>query len=431
MIIGYTPLDPIVVLFGTLMAIYFLVCKPVKLMEWLPTALTIYFFIPIVTLLTLWQTVPMLLMGRLFVKGRIYSAPFVKPFIITVGLAFLVSTGYALTYGESMSRTIIRFTYYFGLFALFSFVFEMGRKKECQDLFLRGMVALGVVLALYGIYQIIAIYSGLPVRGIVRGVSGAEFAMEQGVPRINSFASEPKRLGYVMFLCGMAALSIARREPGEANKMRWRAFGIFAVSLFTFAGSYFLAIAIFAILASLIFPSRATIWVLGIAVLISFIDFMVPDLNLFNVFASGYDRRMTELEVGLTGERVYRQEFYAWDYIYQDPIAAVFGVGLGQYYSVFNQTYGFGAGLSESGTLNPLNSNFLELLFDLSGIAAVVFYSGVILLIIRLRLAGEIFLCLGLLFVTIQSLTIITMHWMVLFSALGASRLVTNRLLPS
>lgn len=423
MLFGYTPLDPLVVLIGTGIAVFFLARNPVRLMGLMPTALTIYFFIPTVTLLTLWQTVPLLLTGRLFLKARIHVARFAQPFLMVLLFAFAASSLYAVLHGGDTTRAAVRMLYYLGLFALMSFAYEMGRKPECLNILMRGLVVLGAVLAVYGLYQFVAAQTGLPVRGIVRGLNGAQMPFEGGVPRINSFASEPKRLGYVMFLCGMAALFLARATPAKAQRLTWTAYGIFALSIMTFAASYFLTIALFAAVALLLYPSRAAIYALGLILLGALIALVFPDLGLIDAIVEGYERRAAEFEVGLDGQVVYRQEFYAWDYLANNPASAISGVGLGQYFGVLNQAYGLGVGYSERGALLPLNSNFLELLFDLSGIAAVVVYAGIVLLILRLRSAGETFLCLALLFVTLQSLTILTLQWMVLFAGIGTARL--------
>jgi hypothetical protein len=50
-------------------------------------------------------------------------------------------------------------------------------------------------------------------------------------------------------------------------------------------------------------------------------------------------------------------------------------------------------------------------------------YLSTIALILKLRQAGETFLCLSLLFVTIQSFTILTLPFMALFAGIGIARL--------
>ena len=424
---GYTPLDPLIVLLGTGMAIYFLGTRPLRLMVWLPAMLTLYFFIPFVTLLTMWQTVPLLLAGRALLKGRIQahaSAQLLLLFLLTV---FIASAFYAVLIGPDPTRAVIRVMYYAGVFAIMSFAYEMGRREECYELLLKGLVVLGTVLMIYGLYQIIAAYSGLPFRGIRRGLNQAQAAFEGGFFRVNSLATEPKRLGYVMFICAMACLFMIRFRPDRALRLKWTSAGILMMSLFTFAGSYFAAILLFSAVASVLYPSRATKYVLSIFSLVIIAMAVFPDLDLFNTIQEGVERRLNEVEVGLEGYKVYRQEFYAWDYLDNHPMAAISGVGVGQYYKVFSETYGIGAGISPYGGLLPLNSNFLELVFDLGGIAAVMFYGAIGGLILALRRHGETFLCLALLFLTMQSVTILTLHFMVLFAGVGTGRLTLAR----
>lgn len=424
---GYTLLDPLIVLLGTGIAIYFLGTRPLRLMAWLPAMLTVYFFIPFVTLLTMWQTVPLLLAGRALLKGQLRAHGSVQLILLALLTVFMASAFYAVLLGPDPARAVIRILYYMGIFAIMSFAYEMGRREECYALLLKGLVTLGVVLMIYALYQIVAAYTGLPFRGILRGTGGAQAAFEGGFFRVNSLATEPKRLGYVMFVCALACLFLVQIRPERARRLKWTAAGILIMSLFTFAGSYFTAILLFGIVASILFPSRATKYVFGIFGVLIILMTAFPDLGVLEAVREGIDRRLNEVEVGLDGTRVYRQEFYAWDYLANHPAAAVFGIGIGQYFQTFANTYGIGAGINHFGGLQPLNSNFLELVFDLGGIAAVVFYGAIGVLILVLRRRGETFLCLALLFLTTQSLTILTLQFMVLFAGVGTGRLALAR----
>lgn len=424
---GYTPLDPLIVLLGTGLAVYFLGTRPLRLMAWLPAMLTVYFFIPFVTLLTMWQTVPLLLASRVLLKGQIRADGPVRLFLLLLLTGFAVSAFYAGLLGHDLTRAVIRSIFYIGVFAIMSFTYEMGRREDCYELLLKGLAILGTVLAVYALYQLLAAYTGLPFRGILRGIGGAQAAFEGGFFRPNSLASEPKRLGYVMFVCALACLFLARLRPEQSRRLNWTGAGILVMSLFTFAGSYFAAIALFGILASILFPSRSTKYVLGFVAVVVITMTAFQDSNLVQTIEHGIERRLNEVEVGLDGYKVYRQEFYAWDYLDKNPSAALFGVGVGQYYQTFSNTYGLGAGISEKGGLLPLNSNFLELVFDLGGIVATAFYGAIVLLILALRRQGETFLCLALLFLTVQSLSILTLHFMVLFAGVGTGRLALAR----
>lgn len=423
MIFGYTPFDPLVVLIGTAMALWFLSKRPMRLVPYLPTALSLYFFIPTVTLLTLWQTVPMLLTARLVVLGKLHLPGRARTVIAVCGLAFAASSAYAVTAGDDSARAVIRIVYYLGILALFSFSYEMGRRPEAHELLLKGFVVIGIVYTAYGLYQIVAIETGLPVRGILRGTSGADMAYEYGLVRINSLANEPKRLGYVMFMSAMACLFFVRSRPRHARRMKVAAISILALSLFTFAGSYFLAIAIFAGAALFLYPTRIAKYAALLLALGAAATGFFPELGVFDTLQHGYERRLEEVEIGVDGERVYRQEFFAWEYIKTNPISALFGVGMGQYFTELYQAYGPGVGINRYGTLIPMNSTFLETLLDLGGPVAILLYVSLAWLIWRLRQAGEAFLSLGLLFLTVQSLTILTLQFIVVIAGLGLARL--------
>jgi len=429
MVFGYTPLDPLVVLWGTLLAIWYLQKAPVKLIGFMPTALSLWFFVPVVTNLTLWQTVPLLLTGRILLKGGWRLPRSIQPMIFILMMIFAISAGFALVAGADGTRAIIRIVYYVGILATLAFAYEMGRRPDAYEILLKGLIVMGVVYAVYGAYQIVAFYTGLPVRGIVYSASGGSImAFEGGLLRINSFANEPKRLGYVLFLAAMACVFLARMRPARrARQLRWTAVGIFGISIMTFAGSYFIAIVLFGSGVLLLYPSRATVYVFGAVVIGVGVSVAVPDLGILEAIQHGYVRRSAEIELGLDGKVVYRQEFFAWDYLANNPIPFLTGVGVGQYFSVLNNTYGVGAGYDELGGLMPLNSNFLELIFDLGLIAAVLIYGGLILLVFRLRRAGETFFCLSLLFLVVQSLTILNLLYIVLFAGMALGRLTLQR----
>jgi hypothetical protein len=108
MVFGYTPLDPLVVLWGTLLAIWYLQKAPVKLIGFMPTALSLWFFVPVVTNLTLWQTVPLLLTGRILLKGGWRLPRSIQPMIFILMMIFAISAGFALVAGADGTRAIIR-----------------------------------------------------------------------------------------------------------------------------------------------------------------------------------------------------------------------------------------------------------------------------------------------------------------------------------
>lgn len=427
MIFGYTPFDPLVVLAGALLAIHFLVKNPMRLMAWLPVAMSLYFFIPTITFLTLWQVVPLLLLARVLLTGRVFVPVSAQPIFAMFVIAFLVSFSFVLISDGDIGRAVIRALNYSGMFALFSFSYEMGRKPETHHLFLKGMVIVGVVYAGYGVYQIFAMTVGLPFRGIVRGTQTVQMASEMGIPRINSLASEPKRLGYVLFLSGLACFALGRMEQEKQRKLNLAGIAVVAVSLFTLSGSYFFSIVVFLIVTAILYPVRYAKFVLLICLVVVAALVFAGDSGLIEAISAGNQRRLAEIEVGLDGEVVYRQEFYATDFLSNHPKSTLFGVGVGQYFTALSDTYGEGVGYSNKGSIIPLNSNFLELVLDFGGIIAVLFYGTIGLVVWRLHVAGEHFYCLGLLFLSIQSFSLLTLGFLTLFLGIGAGRLTLHR----
>ncbi|HCQ66711.1 MAG TPA: hypothetical protein DIU07_16880 [Rhodobacteraceae bacterium] len=424
MIFGYTLLDPLVVLLGTALAIRLLATDSVRLVAYLPAALSVYFFIPTVTLLTLWQVVPMLLVLRVFLRGRITVPSSVRPVFGLFALVLFASAGYGFIPGSDTTRASIRVFYYLGVFGLFAFAYEMGRHQKSYVYLLRGFAVLAGVFAIYGVYQIVAYYTGLPFRGIVYGPSGAGFPVINGLPRINSLANEPKRLGFVLFVGALAFFELARHVDAS-RRTRYQLYGAFilAVSVLTFSSSYFISVAAFGVAALLLYPKRSVRYVIPVIVASAIVWAIGNQLGLGETLANIFDSRYAELELGLDAKFVYRQEFYARDYLLNHPWAILTGVGVGQYYSVLFSEYGVGVGYNEYGGLMPLNSMLLELLFDLGGLVTVPFYILLGMLVLKLRRSGLRFLTLALLYLTLQSLSIQTLHFQMLIAGLALGQL--------
>ncbi len=425
MVFGYTNFDPLVVIFGTLLAIWYLNRNAVKLIGFMPTALSLWFFIPWFNTFTLSQALPLVLTARAALKGSIKLPKMARPVLLILAPCVAVSCLIAFSLGAQQARAIIRIIYYLSLFAMFGFSYELGRKPEATKILLKGFVILGIVYSMYGAYQILAYYTELPVRGIVRDTSGGStIAAMRGLPRVNSLANEPKRLGYVLFLSALACVFLARIQSRKVSqKLYGSATFIVAMSIMTFSSSYFLALACFSVGLLFLKPSKSMLYTVGIAIIAVIIVLLLPNSGILQAIVNSYDQRMSEFDHGIDNTVVYRQEFFAWDYLFKNPWAALFGVGLGQYYSVLNETYGYGAGLGEGGDLLPLNSNFLELVFDFGGIATLTIYSSLVALIIKLQKMKEFFYCYGILFLLCQSFTILTLIFTTLLAGLAVGRI--------
>lgn len=422
MLIGYTLFDPLLVVCGTILAAFLLVRNPLRLLYFLPMMLSLWFFVPLITNLTLWQTVPLLLIAYCTLKSpKLPGSAFVL--VSAVIASVVLSAAYAFVNTGDPVRIAIRLFYYLSSLAVFFFCYEMGRRPHANVFLLRGCIFLGVVFSIYGFYQIVAYYTGLPVRGIVYSAGGGSvIADEGGFPRINSLANEPKRLGYVLFIASMAAIFF-KRSFDSSWKYTWRAGYIFFASLLTFSGSYFLAIFLFITAYLVIYPSRASKYLIAITPIGFFLINNLLDMPIFEVLETGFLRRLQEFEVGLDGAVVYRQEFYILDYFYNNPSSIFTGVGLGQYYYIMHDIYGTGAGIHENGSLMSANSNVLELILDMGLIGPALFYLGLAILVFRLRRERETFLCLGLLFLVIQSFMLVTLSFIAVFAGVGLGRL--------
>jgi hypothetical protein len=427
MVFGYSFIDPLVVLALAALSGYLLFRDPRRLLGWIPATLTLYFFVPLVTLLSIGQVVTLMLTGRMALNTRIHVSRQSVSALAVMACCFMVSIFIALIEGGELERIGLRALFYLGLLAIFSFCYEFGASQNSYEILIKGLSILGIVLAIYGIYQIVAVYTGLPLRGIVRGTRGAQIAIEAGILRINSLASEPKRLGFVMLICALACFEWARLHRRKSTGLkRWGAF-VLGTSFLTLSGSYFFAIFIFVVVLIFIFPSRATKFAVLAACAVIVMS-LFPETRIAESFSSAYERRAQEVEIGLDGTRVYRQEFFALDYLGENPASIIAGVGIGQYYGVLNRAYWPGVGIGEDGeTLVPMNSSLLEVLFDLSGVFVVIFYSSLGILIWRLRCIGERFICLALLFSAIQSLTIQTLPFIAMLAGVGTARLLLYR----
>lgn len=424
MLIGYTLFDPVFVLAGTAYAILLLSKNSEKLFVFLPLAFSLYFILPAVGYLTLSRTIPLLLIVRLIILGRFHTSPTVNNFLVPLVLILAASFLIAPVLGADQTRVFVRFLYYVGMIALFLFCFEIGSRPGSDALLVKGFAMSAVVLTAYGGYQIVAHYTGLPFRGIVYGPNSSGYFAEMfGLPRVNSLANEPKRLGFVLFVGALACFKMAREIPRK--RMRWTAWGWSAllVSLLTFSSSYFLTLVLFVPCLFLLYRPklRPSIIFAGIIILAGLA--IGPGMKIVEVLGETYERRMAEISLGLDGKVVYRQEFYAEEYLKRHPIQIISGVGVGRYYQVLNKEFGHGVGYSENGGLAPLNSNVFEAVFDLGGIGAVLLYAGIFAVLVRLRLKGFDFLFLSLLFLALHSLTILTLPYMVLASGFSVGQL--------
>lgn len=425
MIFGYTPLDPVFVLAGSLFSLYLLLVHPNRLMLYLPAALSVYAIAPFVTLLTVADTVPLLILLITLLSGKFALPQRIQPWLITLVFLIFFQALVALVADDlSPDRILIRSLYYLTLLTLFIFSLNACRKDETYHLLLRGMAIIAAIHAIYGLYQLIAVPAGLPVRGILRGTTGADIAMEGIFVRINGLANEPKRLGYVLGIGALAFFELARRHQG-ARRRRLRQAGalVLAISLLTFSGSYFLALALMGLVLVVLYPRfLKKLIVPGIVVGLAIPIFPDTSKQLWESIDMGFDRRATEVVAGLYGQKIYRQEFFAEEYLSIHPETILTGVGIGRSNSVLHEEFGNGAGYDE-GYLLPLNSEALQILFDLGGLGAIIVYGTLLALIWRAWRLRETFLMMALLLLGMQSLSILTMQFLAILMGAAWARM--------
>ncbi|MBI1357420.1 MAG: hypothetical protein GC160_24025 [Acidobacteria bacterium] len=354
----------------------------------MPFILTFYVIVPFGTLLTPSRVVPLVLLAWMVISAR--GEPFrrhLDVFLVVITLS-IVSVLAALMIADSGSRPLLRFLNYATLLSIFAFAAYGCRTPKGLTMAMWGLAICAGLHGAYALYQIVAFETGLPFRAIVRGLSGRfDVAQAYGLFRVNGLASEPKRLGYVLFAGALASIYLTKSvSPGlHRTALRTNAIISFALSFLTMSASYFAAVAV-SIGGMLLMSSRLwRIVPVGVAV-VGLALFASPDLasRVTDLFADTVEDRFEEVSAGLDAVRVYRQEFYAEDYAKAHPLSLVTGLGMGRYNNVLNEEYGEGVGLVGN-MLLPLNSQIFEIGFDLGLPGLLILYGGSVALILSLK----------------------------------------------
>lgn len=411
MILGHGIIDYIVVLLCVVFAAYLLLTRPQHLLVFLPTMVSIDFFIPFISQLTPGRLVPLVIAGWWFYLGK---SPFRQPVGIWLKMALAImaiSTLVAMSMQDSGLRPLIRALNYLNLVILCGFVWQFGRNKLGTLKLFQGFALAGLIHGAHCIYQLIAVRVGLPFRGIIYSAekAGASLAgSEIGGFRINGFADEPKRLGLVLLagIIGLLFLAARQHDPTRKHVMQGIAVMLLLLSFLTYSSSYLIALVLW-LPVFLLFTQRGrkyTVWLAAIAVVIG-IFAATPVANYVTTQEELFESRERELEEGIEATMVYRQELFAEDYLKLNPMTAVSGVGMGRYYEVFNRNYGMAAGMGLYGDLLPLNSQFFELMYDTGLPGLLLVYVGCMVVYWKVRRHGLAGFMLGaiILFQVIQS----------------------------
>ncbi|MDF1824401.1 MAG: hypothetical protein P1U68_07150 [Verrucomicrobiales bacterium] len=391
---GFGYIDYVVVALCVLIAAHFLWSDPQRLLLLLPTIVTVDFFIPLISQMTPGRLVPLIIGLWWCISGRF---PTQRPVAnwLRAGLVITVAaTVYALLSKDSGIRPLIRSLNYINLIILCGFAWQFTRSEGGITRIFKGFSFAALIHGGYAIYQVVANRLGLPYRGIVYSAhkEAGSGAMSEGGFRINGFADEPKRLGLILLAGVLAMLFLAAREKRMLRKqVGWgMAIGLLLVSLMTYSASYLAALVAWAVVVMLFSPRSWKYGVVLVGVAFLLMVFMKGRVDSYlSIQKSLWDSRQAELESGIEGRRVYRQEFYAEDYLKERPLTVASGVGLGRYYQVFRERYGLGVGIGVNGNLIPLNSQVLEILFDMGIAGLFLLYGGGLVVVIKVRNRGS------------------------------------------
>ena len=422
---GHGPFDYVVVAIVTIWTVRLLIVSPHRLLLWLPTFLTIDFFIPLGTQLTPSRILPLIIGVWLLQRGWLNPVRAQAPYVLSIAAVLGASVMYALLAGDAGTRPVFRALHYLGLGFVFLFVYRAATKEDHIGLILWGFVLAGLVHGLHSIYQVIAFNTGLPFRAIVYSATGFAAPVTEFGLRVNGLADEPKRLGYILFAAVIALgyLGLSRQKTFKALPLgKWsRAFqwlpllaltvgALLSISLLTFSGSYIAAVGIVVIVLALTFSARM-IALGGLALVGLFAaSLYTPETvtGYQQTFMRLTESRLVEFDQGLDANKVYRQEFFAQELVNDDPFLLVHGVGLGRYNIVFYRAFGAGAGYGAFGSIAPLNSQLYEVGFDLGLPGLLLMYVGGLALVARTGRATALAYALStiLLFLIVQSLFI-------------------------
>jgi hypothetical protein len=372
---------------------HILITDPKRLLYFLPTFLTIDFFIPLVSQLTPGRLVPVMIGCWWLVSNGLPRGKPLASFLLISLVTILATVLYGYFEGELKGRAIIRSLNYFNLVILCGFTWKHARTRTGIKMLLQGFAIAGLIHGFHSIYQIFAHKFGLPYRSIVYSEYQSELRIKmlsRGF-RINGFADEPKRLGFVLLVGSVALtyLSQAVREVPRRYTMRILTAILFLLSIYTFSTSYLIALAIW-LPIMLLLSKRSWKFFTG-ALIASCLLFAIKAdliLNYVEIQKQFLESRTAEVQEGLEAQNVYRQEFYAKDYLERHPLKILSGVGMGQYYIVFREFYGPVAGIGAGGFLLPLNSQIFEVIFDTGLAGFLLVYLGGIIVIWKLRKIG-------------------------------------------
>ncbi|MBL4708843.1 MAG: hypothetical protein JKY48_10445 [Flavobacteriales bacterium] len=380
-IIGHGLLDYIVVLTFVLYAIYAALTRTHRILYILPAAVSFFFFIQVGPLITPDKVVPFIFL--VFVMFRYGVGYFKIPYtslskwllgvFFMICIAFFIGGFYTQYYGNLINSPHLSNRLYIQLigYANSIFIFIIVR-RECilqNNIYrlLKSFIWTTSILAIYGVYQYYADQFGLPYRGMIRSASIVDYAHlkigEESFFRVNSLASEPKRLTYFIVIGVIILIKYKDYFFGKIGKIMTVALIVahLLVLWWTYSTSIYISLAVF--IGGLMFYvlflnyNRRLMRTLVVASLIGVGGYFSQQQNLNKLYENRVDEQLENEDV--------RSEVKGVDYLQSYPGLFIFGIGPGMYNFALAIEYPGKAGLSPLGEiLIPFNSAFLTYVYD-------------------------------------------------------------------
>jgi len=380
-LIGHGLLDYLFVLFMLSYAYWAGQTKPHRILYILPACLSCFFFIPFGSNLTADKLVPVMFIGSVVlskgisyfsIKKKMNNSWIGKIWLmiltsIIVGIMYLIHYSNYIESPLINTRLIVQVIGYINIALIYIIV-----RKECsiekgKKLLLKSFIITTSILCFYGIYQYIAHLYGLPFRGIVysageTGIGVFSDAESDVVFRINSFANEPKRLTYFLFV-GLIILFKYREEIiTKINVIYYVIIVMIHITVLwlTYSTSIYISIGIFAfcLMLYVIFVkyNKALFRQLLFFIFLGFVVFLYQKSYVERL----YDARVSKQ---LEAEEI-RTEVIGQKFILTYPEMLIIGVGPGVYNFALTKEYPETPLVGRGTWLLPFNSGLMTYLYD-------------------------------------------------------------------
>jgi|GEM_PF-2782752 len=379
-LIGHGIFDYLVVFGLILYGIYAGITKPSRILYIFPACLSFFFFIEVGPRLTADKLVPFLfILSVIFSKGIGYfkinnSVARHWSFKITllISISFLIGLIYQNFYSTVLSTPFLKTRLYIQVIGYFNIVLILLIAKiECSKpggkrKLLVSFVVTTTILCLYGGYQYFAHLNGWAYRGIVYSDAktglGSFSDAENIIFRVNSFANEPKRLTYFLVIGILILFNYRDRFIKKIGILLF--YGILALHLvilwLTYSTSIYISLAIFlgiiSIYATLVSANkRLTTRLIGVSIVLG-VGFYYQEAYVSSLYEIRVKKQFDTEEI--------RAEVRGQEFIANQPLKFIVGIGPGNYNFALAYYYPYGAGISVEGFLIPFNSAMMTYVYD-------------------------------------------------------------------